>query len=115
MCNPKEVKPTYHLYVFVRKDLPTKEQIAVQACHAAIESARYHIPPNAEHPSLVILQVTDEQELEVVSLYLDRIGIRFKGFREEWFNDSLTAIATEMISGEQRKHLRHFQLLNLKE
>lgn len=115
MCNQKESKPQYHLYVFVRKDLPTKEQIAVQACHAAIESARYHVHQNADHPSLVILQVSDERELETISLYLEENGIRFKGFREEWYNDSLTAIATEMLTGEKRSLLRQFQLLNLKE
>ncbi len=106
--------PTTYMYIFVRKDL-SKEQIAVQSCHAAVEASRHYLDPIVQHPSLVILQVANEEELEAVTLYLSENGIKCKGFYEEFYNNSLTAIATEIISGERRACLRKYQLLSLRE
>jgi Peptidyl-tRNA hydrolase PTH2 len=111
MCNPTENADTQlHLYLFVRKDL-TKEQITVQSCHAAIEASRYYVTQDDIHPSLVILQVDNEEELEKITLLLSENGIKCKGFYEEFYGHSLTAIGTEMIGQEKRKALRGFPLL----
>ncbi len=114
---PIENKPNTnnYVYIFVRKDLPTKEQITVQSCHAAIETSRHYIDSEIEHPSLVILQLANEKDLEDITLYLSNNGIKCKGFYEEFYNNSLTAIATEMISGKKRSLMRQFELLKFEE
>ncbi len=103
-----------YVYIFVRKDL-TPEQICVQSSHAALETSRHHVPIEKQHPSIVILQVANEEELNSVSVYLNENGIQSKEFREAFYNDSLTAIGTEIISGERRALLKDFKLLTLRE
>lgn len=43
-------------------------------------------------------------------LHLQKHGIQFRAFREPDRNNELTAISTEPISGEMRKHLRKYRL-----
>lgn len=112
--NDQEILCSY-LYIFVRKDLPSKEQITVQACHAAIEASRHFLTKETFHPSLVVLQVDNEEDLEEVTLYLREHGIGCKEFYESWYNDSLTAVGTEIITGEKRRILRNYKLLDLKD
>ncbi len=99
------------MYVFVRKDLPLP-YAAVQACHAAIEVARNNLIPNHfDHPHLVLLGIQNLAKLQVCQNYLDSIGVQYKSFYEVDLDGELTAIATEPVPENLRKHFRKFQLL----
>lgn len=83
----------------------------MQAAHAAIESARHFISPDLEHPSVVILGVKDEKCLQKALDRLQKTEIRYRAFREPDIGNQLTAIASEPVSGEARRHFRQYQLL----
>lgn len=102
---------TPYVYVLVRKDL-TPEQITVQACHAAIEAAPL-IPPDLDHPHLVVCGVNSETHLEQAAYRLEKAGIRYRPFREADIDDQLTAIATEPIFGEDRRHFKKYNCLKM--
>ncbi len=93
------------------------EQIAVQSTHAAIEIARNYLTPTQEHPSVIILQIKNEEKLNNISSYLDSVDIKYKKFKEPdpWNNNKLTAIATVPLYGDDRKYFKKFQLLRLGE
>jgi len=96
-----------YLYILIRKDLPLP-QIAVQSCHAAIESAKkYH---TEHHPSVIICTVKNENDLINQQRYLTNNGIQFMEFREPDRNNELTAICSEPIYGDDRKIFSKFQL-----
>lgn len=100
-----------HLYIFVRKDL-SPAQIAVQASHAAIESARSCIPVDMTHPSIVLLGIRNLQELNRALIKIQSLGIKTYPFYEEDRDNELTAFATEPISEQQRSLFRRFNCLN---
>lgn len=101
----------YYMYVFVRQDLVSKSHILVQAGHAIFEQAK----DRDKHPSFVALEGKDEIYLKKIMAYLLECGIQFKIFREPMvpYNGEITAISTEPLSGERRKYLKQFKLLNL--
>ena len=100
-----------HIYVLVREDLPFSHQ-AVQATHAAIAMARDSlIPSDLQHPNLVVLTVPNEKTLKLMSLRLRGLGIEHRTFEEADMNNELTALATEPVQPEQRRHFRKFSLL----
>lgn len=101
---------TPYVYAFVRRDLSRAQQ-AVQACHACIEVARSLIPPCDEHPYLVLIGVKSEPSLRTVLYRLDRLGIACQPFHDSDLENALTAIATEPVRGEQRRHFRRYQCL----
>ena len=103
-----------YLYVLIRKDL-SPQQIAVQACHASIEIARNYITPQEEHPSVIICEIKNEEKLFSLINYLKSHNIKFKEFREPDRGNELTAIATELLFGEERIPMKRFQLLKFKE
>jgi len=95
-----------HSYIVVRNDLGST-QTAVQASHAAIELGR----SIGNHPSLVIVVVKNEKKLKSVIEELHRGGIDVKIFRDNLFNDEITAIATAPLDESRRRALSRFQLL----
>lgn len=99
------------MYVLVRKDLPIEQQ-ACQAIHAAIEAARNFTLPN-EPPHLVLCGVSSEAKLHDVSNRLLEAGVRYYGYHEPDQNYELTAIATEPLQGDKRRHLRRYQVLKM--
>jgi hypothetical protein len=99
------------MYVLVRRDLSFPYQ-AVQSAHAAIEAARQFIPPSYEHPHLVLLGVSGEQELLSAARDINHVGIDCKIFREEDIGNQATALATECISGRQRRFFSGYKLLS---
>lgn len=102
------------VYVFIRQDL-TPAQIAVQSCHACIESANaFDLGKLSDHPSVIILGVRDETKLHQARQFLMDNGIKHCHFYERDLDDQLTSLATGPIFGEQRKLFRKFQLLRLK-
>lgn len=97
-------------YVIVRKDL-TPAQQAVQGTHAAIEHFKAH--DYNFHPSVIYVVVKDEKKLRSVAEKLIDDGITISIFREpmEPYDDCMTAICTEPISGDKRDYLKRFMLL----
>jgi hypothetical protein len=94
----------------VRRDLAHPQQV-VQACHASLEAARSFLPPDHEHPHVVVCGVRDELRL---GRWLDRLraaGIRFRAFFEPDLGNRLTAVATEPVRGPRRHVFRDLRLL----
>lgn len=96
-----------YIYIALRSDLSRPQQ-AVQASHAAIESARNFINEGMEHPSVIILNMKSE---EALIKFNNSCPNRTIGFREPDIGNQLTAIATEPVFGDDRKYFRKYQLL----
>lgn len=101
-----------YVYVLVRTDL-SFPQIAVQASHAAIEATRRFIPPQSQHPHLVLLSVPDEQSLLSAYDYFLYNKIDSALFKEPDIGNQATALATELISGKRRRFFSDFNLLTI--
>jgi hypothetical protein len=83
----------------------------VQACHASLAAARAFLSPDHPHPFVIVCGARDERRL---CRHLDRLqasGIRYRAFAEPDLDGQLTAIATEPVSGKQRRVFRSWQLL----
>lgn len=96
--------------MLVRTDLPPT-QIAVQAMHAAIEAARRFLPPDSDHPHLVVCGVPSAGRLLAAADFLFRRGVHHALFREPDRDHEPTALATEPISGERRRLFDRFRCL----
>ena len=83
----------------------------MQSCHAVAETARFLLPPEHEHPPLVVCGVRDERTLRQARDRLERHGIRFCSFIEPDLGHQLTALATEPVFDGTRRLFRRFQLL----
>lgn len=99
-----------YMYSVTRKDLSGPQQ-AVQASHAAIESARAFLKPDDEHPSLILCSVKGEEQLRRAADEVEKQGIRIKRFYEPDIGNQMTAFATEPLCGEARKAMRKYQLI----
>lgn len=108
LCNYYFEHP--YVYVIVRKDL-SPAQKAVQSTHAGIEVARNFINPQDEHPSVIICEVKSEDKLKQVMKELDG-KINYKAFQEPDRNNEYTALASQPVTGEQRKIFSRFQLIS---
>jgi hypothetical protein len=99
-------------YIFVRKDLPAKSHIAVQAAHALFEKCDKNKEP---HPSIILLSAENESELKQIMSYLLIHNIQFYVFREpmEPYENTITAVATENLDSERKKLLSQYKLLSL--
>ncbi len=94
----------------MRKDL-SPPQIAVQSAHAAIEIARSHIHPEAEHPSVIICGVDNKFKLEKYLDHFRSLDIICKPFYESDLDGQLTAFASEPVGEHQRHLFKRLQLL----
>lgn len=94
----------------MRTDLPLPQQI-VQASHACIEATKAFLSENLEHPHLVVLSAKNQQALFKVANKLDTAGVRYRIFIEPDRGDEATALATEVISGDNRHIFRNYQCL----
>ena len=103
-----------YIYIFVRTDISFEAQ-CVQAAHAAIESARNFLNPDAIHPHLVICGLKSEKTWQSTIAKLDGNGIKYQVFIEPDLDNIPTAIATEPISGDLRKPFSNYQLLRFGE
>jgi len=103
------MQPGY-VYVIVRKDIP-QPHLAVQCCHAVLAATNSYGQPLTTHPNLVILVVDDEPTLDRVFNQLKDAGVAVVSWTEDDMNGQLTAIATGILHGEQRRHFRKFRLL----
>lgn len=96
-----------YVYIFVRQDIPTAQQI-VQSNHATLSIAsRYGIEGT---PNIVLIGVPDEAELRKASVILSGNQIPHWEWTEPDFNLGFTAIATAPIQGAQRLCLAHYRL-----
>ena len=101
---------TNYIYVITRRDLPFPVN-AVQSCHAAIEASQaFYDPQTSDHPHLVLTAVRDEQRLCKWISKLEKANIEHKVWYEPDL-ESITAVATTLVSGEQRRFFRDLQLL----
>jgi hypothetical protein len=78
------------LYVLACKKLSKKQQF-VQGTHAAIEWAKNN-RSNHDHPALVMLQVDDIEQWKQKMIPYEHYG-----FRDSYYNNRLTAIASTEI------------------
>jgi hypothetical protein len=76
-----------------------------------IEATKAFITDDMEHPSLVFVEVKSEEKLLKVMEEL-KGSIQYRTFREPLFDNSITALATEPISGDRRRLFAKFQLIN---
>lgn len=84
----------------------------VQSAHAVLEIGRSKlISKNQVHPSLVICGLPNEFSINAFKTKLEKADINYKEFIEPDLNDSLTALATEAISGEKRKVFANLPLI----
>ena len=95
----------------VRNDLPYSQKI-VQSSHAAVEVARdFLFNRDIEHPSIIICNAKNLQTLEKYLAYYGQF-VACREFRDNIFNNEITAFATEPIySNETRKLFRKLQLI----
>lgn len=109
--NSKQTDEHAYVYCFVRRDL-SQPQIAVQSSHACIDACKlFDFASLSEHPSVIMLGVKTETQLENVCKRLEKQGIRFASFREPDIGDQLTSVCTEPVSQEQRAIFKKYQLL----
>ena len=97
------------LYVLVRTDIPAAQQM-VQAAHAAAEAARTFYRPEHGIASLIVLAVADKARLHQAQRQLQAKGIDCELFHEPDFGIGDSALATQPLRDEQRKHLRRWPL-----
>ncbi len=81
----------------------------MQAAHAAVEAARQFLPPDTEHPHLVLCAVASEDRLLAAADHLFRHNVRHALFREPDRADEATALATEPLAGPRRRPLSRYQ------
>ncbi len=86
----------------------------VQASHAACEAGIRLISPEIEHPHFVLLGVANEAALIEQFEFIKQRGFPVVAFREADLGDSVTALASGPIYGEDRKFFRHLNLIREK-
>ena len=100
------------MYVFVRCDMPPT-QIAVQACHACIDVARTLFPHYEGVPFLVLCGLRNEKQLVDAFDRTKNLGIECQKFSEPDLDNQVTAFATGLISGDDRRLFRKYRLLKI--
>lgn len=111
---------TSYVYVFVRVDLPSKSQVAVQACHASLELGA--MVQGSEIPwkslPMVLIGVRDRrrllQEYRKVTSFRDQDGgLLVSLFREPDLGNQPTAMAVLAETQEHRDLFRRWKTLDL--
>ena len=100
-----------YVYVLTRRDIP-QLHLSVQVGHAAIAATNTFGNPRVTHPNLVVCALDNEEQLEGAFNRLKESGIPCCAWYEEDMDNRMTAIATGIIHGADRKHFRKFKLLN---
>ncbi len=107
----EEIENTDHIpymYVFVRTDLTSAQQI-VQAAHATYDAGQKFV--KTEYPlHLILFGVKDESALLKASERIGMYGIDHCMFFEPDFDTGYTAIATEPLYAGQRDVMRKYDL-----
>lgn len=95
-----------YTYLFIRRDLTGPQQI-VQGAHAAACAGHKF----GEHSHLICFGIKSQDDLLKASQFLESKGIRYEMFYEPDYDTGYTSICTEPLTGEQRKPMRRFSLL----
>lgn len=104
------MQPGY-FYVVVRGDIP-QPHLAVQIAHATLAATNTFIGANlVPHPNLIVCVVENESALADAFNRLKEAGVPVCAWTEDSMGNSLTAIATGILRGDQRKPLRKYRLL----
>jgi hypothetical protein len=107
----KYLSPTKHhyFYVFIRQDLPLADQLC-QSNHAAFAVSQL-VPDFETIPHIVLIGVSNKEELESTINLLVSKDIKFAAFYEPDHDHGLTAIATAPIKDSKtREALSHYTL-----
>lgn len=99
-----------YVYVISRRDIP-QPHLSVQIAHAVLAATNTYGNPNVTHPNLIVCAVDDERTLDDVFNRLKESGVPVVAWSEEDMGRQLTAIATGILRGDQRRHFRRFKLL----
>lgn len=83
----------------------------MQVAHATLAATNTFGNPKATHPHLIVCAVPDESTLNDLFESLKEQGCPCCSWREDDFQDALTAIATAPLFGDARKPLRRLPLL----
>lgn len=98
------------MYVFVRTDIPVQHQMA-QACHGSLEAGNRFPNPSADPSSIVVIGVSDGNELDAALLRAEKAGIRTALFFEPDWDYGHTSFGTEPISKDRgNRAFRRFDL-----
>jgi hypothetical protein len=93
-----------YTYVIVRKDI-SPVQIAVQACHAALQ-AGFAFEEPVDVSSIVLLVVPDQAALEDAAKRLDRYKVDHRMFYEPDFGPmGYSALATRPLTRKKERFL----------
>jgi hypothetical protein len=103
-------KPLGYVYVISRSDIP-QPHLSVQIAHATLAATNTYGDPNRTHPNLIVCLVENEPQLAEAFERLKASGVPAVAWTEEDMGRQLTAIATGILDGEQRKPLRRFRLM----
>ena len=93
------------MYLFVRGDLSTAQQIVQTSHAAACIGQRFHSDTN-----IVLCECPNEDRLNSIAEYLNEQNIEFELFFEPDI-DSHTALATQPLAGKARAPMRRFRLM----
>ncbi len=99
-----------YCYVIVAGDLSSSQK-AVQGIHASVESANAGFLK--EPHNLVFCSVPSSQDLNNLCSLLELKSIDHKTFIEPDLDNKLTAIATKVVFGDDRKHFSNLKLVRL--
>ncbi len=103
-------KQIRYLYAVTRRDLPPPHR-TVQVAHAVLAATHSYGNPHLTHPHLVVCAVENEKALEDLFESLKQQSVPVVAFYEDDLDDQLTAIATGLLAGDERKPLRWLPLL----
>ncbi len=76
-----------------------------------LECTKAFLKEDLEHPHLVVLGVDNQHQLLKAARKLDIAGIQYRMFIEPDRNNEPTAIATQIISGDQRHLFKNYRCL----
>lgn len=95
--------------MLIRADLTLPQQM-VQAAHAAHEAGIYLAKSKEDVSYLVLCTVPDEEALRKAQYKLEARGIRTSLFIEPDLGDQATALASEPVSGRDRRPFSRYPL-----
>jgi len=98
-----------YIYSIIRKDIPLADQI-VQTAHSAFHAGNISFLEDGEIPSLILLEVNSQEELNNLSKKLNNSGILSYRFFEPDDDMGYTSLTTEPVTDEQRKLFSNYRL-----
>lgn len=88
-------------YFFTRTDLSKSQQV-VQTAHVALELGVMLSPREANHLFFVNCGASDLNEIYAIMDICHNADIEYVVYRDSYYDDQITAIATFPIKNEQR-------------